>query len=61
MLSKKLLILTLVSAVSLFADNYNLKPIKITKDITCVIGDFNPPKLENKGFVSNMCYVDIWK
>lgn len=43
----------------LFADFYKLKPVKITKDITCVIGDFNPPMKSNNGFVSNMCYVDI--
>ena len=43
----------------LFADFYNLKPVKITKDITCVIGDINPPKKSNNGFVSNMCYVNI--
>jgi glyoxylase-like metal-dependent hydrolase (beta-lactamase superfamily II) len=44
---------------SLSADFYDLKPIKITKEITCVIGDFNPPKKSNNGFVSNMCYVDM--
>ena len=43
----------------LFADFYNLKPVKITKDITCVIGDINPPMKSNNGFVSNMCYVNI--
>lgn len=40
---------------------YNLKPIKITKDITCVIGDFAPPNKENKGFVSNACYINMGK
>lgn len=55
---KKILILTLAS-ISLFASAYNLSPVKITKDITCVIGDFNPPMKSNKGFVSNMCYVNI--
>lgn len=42
-----------------FADYYDLKAIKITKDISCVIGDINPPMKENNGFVSNMCYVNI--
>jgi len=46
-------------ATSLFANFYNLKPITITKDIHCVIGDFHPPMKSNKGFVSNLCYVDI--
>ncbi len=45
---------------SIFADFYDLKPIKITKDISCVIGDFHPPmKKSNKGFVSNMCYINM--
>lgn len=56
---KKLLLATTVLATSLFANNYDLKPIKITKDITCVIGDFNPPLKSNNGFVSNMCYVNM--
>lgn len=49
----------LVATLSLFGQTYDLKPIHITKDITCVIGDLNPPTKENKGFVSNMCYVNI--
>ncbi len=55
---KKLIFLSM-AVVGLFADIYDLKPVKITKDITCVIGDFHPPTKENKGFVSNMCYVDM--
>ncbi len=55
----KILIGILVATVSLFGQTYDLKPIHITKDITCVIGDLNPPTKENKGFVSNMCYVNI--
>ncbi len=55
---KSLLIVSLV-VVGMFANTYSLKPISITKDIHCVIGDFNPPMKSNKGFVSNMCYVDI--
>ena len=56
---KKILSGILVATVSLFGQTYDLKPIHITKDITCVIGDLNPPTKENKGFVSNMCYVNI--
>jgi len=56
---KKLTIATLVATAALMANVYNLKPIKITKDIHCVIGDFNPPKKSNKGFISNICYVDM--
>ncbi len=57
---KHYLIATILLAANLFAaSTYNLKPIAITKDIHCVIGDLNPPTKENNGFVSNMCYVDI--
>ncbi len=55
---KVLLVLTL-SISSIFANYYDLKIISISKDIHCVIGDLNPPTKENKGFVSNMCYIDI--
>ena len=60
MIIKTLLTMGLISS-SLLANVYNLdsKKVQITKDVACVIGDFNPPKKENKGFVSNMCYVDI--
>ena len=58
MFKKISLTLGLLSSIA-FADFYDLKPIKITKDISCVIGDINPPMKENNGFVSNMCYVNI--
>jgi len=58
MLKKVVLALGVFSSF-LFADFYDLKAIKITKDISCVIGDINPPMKENNGFVSNMCYVNI--
>lgn len=57
-MKKTLMAMVLVTA-SLFGQTYDLKPIHITKDITCIIGDLNPPTKENKGFVSNMCYVNI--
>ncbi len=41
------------------ANTYTLSPLSITKDITCFIGDFNPPTKSNKGFVSNVCYIDM--
>lgn len=56
---KKIVATLLVASAGLVANIYNLKPIEITKDIHCVIGDFNPPNKKNKGFVSNSCYVDI--
>ncbi len=55
---KRLILAIFLLSTSLFANIYTLKPIKITKDKTCVIGDFNPPAKSNKGFVLNMCYVD---
>jgi len=60
MIIKTILSIGLISS-SLLANVYNLdsKKVQITKDVACVIGDFNPPKKENKGFVSNMCYIDI--
>jgi glyoxylase-like metal-dependent hydrolase (beta-lactamase superfamily II) len=54
----KLFLVALVST-GLFAKIYDLKPISITNDIHCVIGDFHPPMKSNNGFVSNMCYVDM--
>ena len=56
---KKLTLATLLATTSLMANMYELKPLQITKNITCFIGDFNPPMKSNKGFVSNVCYVDI--
>ncbi len=56
---RKIILSTVLAISALSANFYDLKPISITKDIHCVIGDFNPPTKQNKGFVSNMCYVDI--
>lgn len=58
MFKKLSLVIVVLSSVA-FANIYNLKPMKITKDISCVIGDINPPTKQNKGFVSNMCFVDM--
>ena len=56
--SLKIFLTTIVLSAGLFAV-YDLKPTPITKDITCFIGDFNPPTKINKGFVSNVCFVDL--
>lgn len=58
MFRKTIFGLVLLSSFT-FANFYDLKPVKITKDISCVIGDFHPPMKTNNGFVSNMCYVNI--
>ena len=55
---KKLIILMLSFSTILLAKFYEIKPIKITEDISCVIGDINPPTKQNNGFISNMCFVN---
>jgi len=55
---KKIILASLLAVSSLLANMYELNPIHITKDVVCFIGDFNPPLKSNKGFVSNVCYVD---
>ena len=56
---KKIVLISFFAMASLFANMYEIKPVKITDDVRCVIGDINPPMKENNGFVSNMCYVNI--
>jgi cyclase len=60
MIKRFILGVTLCTTLA-FGDYYTLKPIQITKDIHCVIGDFHPPMKSNNGFVSNMCYIDMGK
>jgi len=55
----KISIILIISISVVFGNMYELKPIKITNAVTCFIGDFNPPMKSNKGFVSNVCYIDI--
>ena len=52
-------LLLLITSVTLWANVYDLKPIKITEDVNCLIGDLNSPTIKNNGFISNVCYVDI--
>lgn len=42
----------------LLGAEYDLKPQKIDEGLWCVFGDLNPPTKENKGFVSNICWVE---
>jgi glyoxylase-like metal-dependent hydrolase (beta-lactamase superfamily II) len=44
---------------TLSANFYTLKSVKVTDDIHCFIGDYNPPLKSNNGFISNVCFVDI--
>ncbi len=55
----KKLMLALSLPVFLFANFFDFKPIKITKEIGCFIGAYDPVLKSNKGFVSNVCYVDM--
>ena len=55
----KSLFLTIIALTFANANIYKLDFKKVTKGIECVIGDFNPPTKENKGFVSNSCFIDI--
>ncbi|NOX15905.1 MAG: MBL fold metallo-hydrolase [Epsilonproteobacteria bacterium] len=55
---KKTLLLLLLP-IFLFANFFKFEPIKITKDISCFIGAYDPILKSNKGFVSNVCYIDM--
>jgi cyclase len=55
------LLLTALLITSSFSSEYSLKPIKIDNGLWCVFGDLMPPTKENKGFVSNVCWVDNGK
>lgn len=55
---KKVIIIAIALQGILFANFFNFEEVKVTKDISCVIGDYNPILKENRGFVSNVCYVD---
>ena len=56
---KKIILICILPILSLFANSYDFKAVKVTSNIDCFIGDFNPPMKSNKGFVSNVCTVDI--
>ncbi len=52
-------ILLLILPIFLFANFFDFKPLKINKDISCFIGAYDPVLKSNKGFVSNVCYIDM--
>ncbi|MAC83976.1 MAG: hypothetical protein CL624_07555 [Arcobacter sp.] len=56
---KSLIYILLLLSFNLYANVYKLKAVNVTSNVDCYIGDFNPPTKENKGFVSNVCSVDI--
>ena len=58
-ISMKYLLLIFILSFSLYANNYNIKLTKVTPNIYCHIGKFDPPSKSNKSDVSNICYIDI--
>lgn len=44
-----------------FGAEYSFDPQKVDEGLWCVYGDLNPPTKENKGFVSNVCWVENGK
>ena len=58
----KSLFISILLLAGLSAKNlYPLHPVRVADGIECVIGDFNPPTKANKGFVSNVCWIDLGK
>ena len=55
----KNLLLIFILSFSLYAKDYDIKLEKISSNIYCHIGKFDPPSKENKANVSNICYIDI--
>lgn len=55
------LLLSLLLVSASFSSEYSLQPTKIDDGLWCVFGDLMPPTKENKGFVSNVCWVDNGK
>ncbi len=56
---KKIILIAATVFSFLDANIYNFEFKKVADGIECVIGDFNPPTKENKGFVNNSCFIDI--
>ena len=56
---KKIILIAAIVFSFLNANIYNFDFKKVADGIECVIGDFNPPTKENKGFVNNSCFIDV--
>jgi len=52
-------LLLIVFVIILNANEYKINLVKVTPNIQCHIGKFDPPSKSNKADVSNICYVDI--
>jgi len=55
----KLIFALLFCIFILNASEYNIKLVKVSSNIQCHIGKFDPPNKKNKADVTNVCYVDI--
>ncbi|WP_320034080.1 MBL fold metallo-hydrolase [Halarcobacter sp.] len=51
----------ILSTVSLFGFDYNLKPEKVNENTWCFLGKLEAPSKQNGGFMSNHCYVNTGK
>ncbi len=56
---KRLTAFVALSVMALAGNLYDFKPVKVAEGIACVIGDFNSPTPQNKGFVNNSCWIDV--
>ena len=54
----KILTVYLLFISSLLSSTYTFEPKKISHGLWCVFADLMPPTKENKGFVSNVCWVE---
>ena len=54
---KRIVTIVLVSSISLFGFNYNLKPKKVSENVWCFFGKLEMPTKENGGNMSNHCYI----
>jgi glyoxylase-like metal-dependent hydrolase (beta-lactamase superfamily II) len=54
---KKVIFALVISSISTFAFDYNLKPVKVTNDVWCFLGKLEIPSKKNGGFMSNSCYI----
>lgn len=54
---KRILLVSILSAVSLFGFEYNLKPKKVADNVWCFFGKLEMPTKQNGGDMSNSCWV----
>ncbi|XOB60774.1 MBL fold metallo-hydrolase [Campylobacterota bacterium DY0563] len=60
-MKKTITSILILSTVSLFGFDYNLKPEKVNENTWCFLGKLEAPSKQNGGFMSNHCYVNTGK